>query len=99
MQDHVSRRSFVKAAAAAAPAALPMLAASDEVTVGVIGAGGRGYYLTERLYVGNRNVKVLSVCDTYQGNLNRIKDRIQTMGKNTPEATADYQQVLANKDV
>ena len=99
MSEHVSRRSFVKAAAAVAPAALPAVAASDEVTIGVIGAGGRGYYLTERLYVGSRNVKVLSVCDTYQGNLNRIRDRVQTMGKNSPQATADYQQVLANKDV
>ncbi len=100
MQEHVSRRSLVKVALAAAPAAaLPALAASDEVTVGVIGGGGRGYYLTERLYVGNRNVKVISVCDTYQGNLNRIKDRVQTMGKNAPQTTADYQQVLANKDV
>ncbi len=95
MSEHISRRTF----AAAASAALPALAASDEVTIGVIGAGGRGYYLTERLYTGNRNVKVVSVCDTYQGNLNRIKDRVQSMGKNSPQTTADYQQVLANKDV
>ncbi len=99
MSDHFSRRNFVKASAAVASAAMPALSQSKEVTVGVIGAGGRGYYLTERLYVGNRNVKVLSVCDTYQGNLNRIKDRIQTMGKNTPEATADYTKVLSNRDV
>lgn len=102
MSDQFSRRSILKTAAALAPAAAALPAAGaapDPVTVGVIGAGGRGYYLTERLYVGNKNIKVLSVCDTYQGNLNRIKDRVQTMGKNTPEATADYQQVLANKDV
>ncbi|MCC6537728.1 MAG: Gfo/Idh/MocA family oxidoreductase [Bryobacterales bacterium] len=99
MSDHFSRRNFVKASAAVASAAMPALGQSNEVTVGVIGAGGRGYYLTERLYVGNRKVKVLSVCDTYQGNLNRIKDRIQTMGKNTPEATADYTKVLSNRDV
>ena len=79
---------------------LPALAASDQVTVGVIGTGSRGYYLTERLYVGSgQRVKVLAVCDTYEGNLNRAKDRIQTMGGNTPQATADYTQVLANRDV
>lgn len=99
MSDYFSRRNFVKASAAVASAAMPALGQSNQVTVGVIGAGGRGYYLTERMYVGNRNVKVLSVCDTYQGNLNRIKDRIQTMGKNTPEATADYTKVLSNRDV
>jgi len=96
----ISRRGFVKAATAAAPAVLPALAASDQVTVGVIGTGSRGYYLTERLYVGSgQRVKVLAVCDTYEGNLNRAKDRIQTMGGNTPQATADYTQVLANRDV
>ncbi|MBM3796902.1 MAG: Gfo/Idh/MocA family oxidoreductase [Acidobacteria bacterium] len=99
MSDHFSRRSFVKASAAFASAAMPALSQSNQVSVGVLGAGGRGYYLTERLYAGNRNVKVLSVCDTYQGNLNRIKDRVQTMGKNTPEATADYTKVLSNRDV
>ena len=48
----ISRRGFVKTATVAAPAVLPALAASDQVTVGVIGTGSRGYYLTERLYVG-----------------------------------------------
>ncbi len=96
----ISRRGFVKTATIAAPAVLPALAASDQVTVGVIGTGSRGYYLTERLYVGSgQRVKVLAVCDTYEGNLNRAKDRIQTMGGNTPQATADYTQVLANRDV
>lgn len=100
MTDHVSRRNFVKAAAVAAPAVLPALGASSQVTVGVIGCGGRGYYLTERMYVGNGSgVKVLAVCDTYQGNLNRAKDRVQTMGSNTPETHADYQNVLKNKDI
>jgi predicted dehydrogenase len=101
MSDSVSRRNFVKAAAiSAAPAFIPSLSASEQVTVGVIGTGGRGYYLLERLYVGSgANVKVLAVCDTYQGNLNRAKDRVQTMGKNTPQAFADYNQVLANKDI
>jgi len=96
----ISRRGFVKTATVAAPAVLPALAASDQVTVGVIGTGSRGYYLTERLYVGTgQRIKVLAVCDTYEGNLNRAKDRIQTMGKNTPQATADYTQVLANRDI
>jgi predicted dehydrogenase len=99
MADNLSRRKFVSAAAAA-PAVLPALAASNEVTVGAIGAGSRGYYLMERMYVGSpARVRVLSVCDTYQGNLNRAKDRVQTMGKNSPTAHADYRDVLANKDI
>src|SRR5688572_30620073 len=101
MSDPVSRRNFVKTATiAAAPAFIPSLSAADEVTVGVIGTGGRGYYLMERLYVGSGpRIKVLAVCDTYQGNLNRAKDRVQTMGKNTPMAVVDYKEVLASNDI
>jgi len=101
MSDAVSRRKFVASAAlTAAPAVLPALASSRGHTFGVIGTGGRGNYLMERLYVGSGSrVKILSVCDTYQGNLNRAKDRVQTMGKNTPQAVVDYNEVLANRDV
>jgi predicted dehydrogenase len=101
MSDSVSRRKLVTAAAlSAAPAVIPALGASHEITFGVIGTGGRGNYLMERLYAGSGSrVKILSVCDTYTGNLNRAKDRVQTMGKNSPQAVADYMQVLANKDV
>ena len=101
MSDILSRRNFVKTAAvSAAPAFIPSLPAADQVTVGVIGVGSRGYYLTERLYVGSGPmIKVLAVCDTYEGNLNRAKDRIQTMGKNTPRAVVDFNEVLANKDI
>jgi len=101
MSDPVSRRSLVKSAAAvAAPAVVPARAASDQVTFGVIGTGGRGYYLMQRLYVGSgKNVRILSVCDTYQGNLNRAKDRVQTMGANTPTTHVDYTELLANKDI
>jgi predicted dehydrogenase len=100
MSQPVSRRSVVKAAVAAAPAVMPALAASDQVTVGVIGTGGRGYYLMERLYAGSgRNARILAVCDTYEGNRNRAKDRVQTIGKNTPTTHIDYQEVLANRDI
>ncbi len=54
----------------------------------------------ERLYVGSgARVKVLGVCDTYEGNLNRGKDRVQTMGKNTPQTYVDYQALLSNRDI
>ncbi len=97
MSEIVSRRSFFKAATLSA---IPSLAQSNQVTVGSIGVGSRGYYLMERLYVGSgENVKVLAVCDTYEGNKNRAKDRVQTMGKNTPTTHVDYHELLANKDI
>jgi predicted dehydrogenase len=97
MSENTSRRSFVKAVALSA---IPSLAQSDQVTVGAIGVGSRGYYLMERLYVGSGdNVKVLAVCDTYEGNKNKAKDRVQTMGKNTPTTHVDYHELLADKDI
>jgi len=103
--DRVSRRNILKSAALksaalAAPAYVPSMAAADPVTVGVVGTGGRGTYLMERLYAGNgAGVRILSVCDTYSGNLNRAKDRVQTIGRNTPTTHLDYQEVLANRDI
>ncbi len=98
--DNPSRRNILKAAVTAAPAVMPALAASDQVTVGMIGVGSRGNYLTERLFVGSgAMVKVLATCDTYEGHRARSKDRIQTMGGNTPTTHIDYREILANKDI
>jgi predicted dehydrogenase len=100
MSDHVSRRTFAKAAAVAAPAVMPALAAGNEITVGLIGVGSRGNYLTDRLYSGSGSmIRVLATCDTYEGHRARSKDKIQTLGKNTPTVHIDYREVLANRDI
>jgi predicted dehydrogenase len=101
MSDSVSRRSFVRTAAiSAAPALLPRLSAAGEITMGFIGTGGRGNYLMQRLHAGAAaRVKVLGVCDTYQGHLNRAKDMVQSEWKNTPQAVVDYKDILSNRDI
>ncbi|MBI4893285.1 MAG: Gfo/Idh/MocA family oxidoreductase [Acidobacteria bacterium] len=102
MSQELSRRNFVgKAAAlAAAPAVLPVLGANDQITLGVIGTGGRGRYLTERAFVGNKGkFTVSAVCDTYSGNLAKGKDVVASFGKNTPKAVIDYKEILADKTI
>lgn len=96
-----SRRDFVKSTSAAlAPAVLSAQNVNSELQLAWIGTGGRGYYLMERLYKGNaKPFKVVATCDTYDGNLARGKDRIQTMGGNTPKATKDFREILADKSV
>lgn len=96
-----SRREFVKSTSAAlAPAVLSAQNVNSELQLAWIGTGGRGYYLMERLYKGNaKPFKVVATCDTYDGNLARGKDRIQTMGGNTPKATKDFREILADKSV
>jgi predicted dehydrogenase len=101
MSDSVSRRSLVKTATlAVAPAFISRLSAANEQTIGFIGTGSRGNYLMARLYAGSRSrVRVLGVCDTYQGHLNRAKDMVQTEEKKTPQAVVDYKELLANRDI
>ncbi len=103
MSGEVSRRSFLHRSAGVAltpPAVLRALGANDRLNIGLIGAGGRGYYLLERLYKGvEPPYQVTWVCDAYDGRLARAKDRVQTMGGNTPKATKDYREILADPEV
>jgi predicted dehydrogenase len=102
MSQELSRRNFVAQAAAlaAAPAVVPALAASNKISVGVIGAGGRGNYLTQRAFAGNRGrFQIDATCDTYAGYLARSKDLIQSEGKNQPKTFIDYKDLLAEKSI
>lgn len=101
MQDDLSRRKFVKTAAVvAAPAILRAQNSSDAIRIGWIGVGSRGYYLMDRLYSGSRDeAQVSAVCDTYAPHLARAKDRVQTMGGNTPKTYEDYLQLLQDPNV
>lgn len=95
-----SRRDFVRTAAAAAPALVSAQNMNSELQMGWIGTGGRGYYLMDMLYKGDsKPFKVVATCDTYTGNLNRGKDRVQTMGGNTPKTYVDYRELLADKSI
>ncbi|MEK7409751.1 MAG: Gfo/Idh/MocA family oxidoreductase [Acidobacteriota bacterium] len=97
-----SRRDFIGAAGAtlAAPAVLSAQGANERLNIGLIGGGGRGYYLLERLYKGTQPpYQVTWVCDAYEGRLARAKDRVQTMGGNAPQATKEYTEILADPAV
>lgn len=101
MSQILSRRSILKSAAlAAAPAVVPAWGANDRITLGVIGTGGRGRYLTERAFAGNKGAfQVEGLCDTFSGNLAKAKDIVQTQGKNTPKTYVDYKELLADKSI
>ncbi|MCU0246088.1 MAG: Gfo/Idh/MocA family oxidoreductase, partial [Bryobacter sp.] len=98
MLDSFSRRGFVRSTAGFA--AISALGQNNKMKVGFIGAGSRGYYLMERLYKGSGPmVEVSAVCDTYEGHRNRGKDRVQTMGGNSPKTFVDYKDVLADSSI
>ena len=84
------------AGVALAAGAVSALGADDKAAIGWIGVGTRGYYLMERLYKQSSDLaQVVAVCDTYAPNLARAKDRVQTMGGNTPRTFEDYHELLA----
>ncbi len=99
MSDHLTRRSLIKAAGmAAAPAA--MLAANDRIQIGVIGTGGRGYYLTTRFYEGSAGLgNIAAVCDAFDDRLAKAKDLVQTKENKTPMTTKDYKEILADPKI
>lgn len=102
--NSVERRTFLKhtatAAVLAAPAVHSARGANGKINVGWIGVGTRGYHCMNIMYQGNKDkVEVTSVCDTYTGHLARGKDRVQTLGGNTPKAVIDYKEILADPSV
>ena len=104
MSEDLSRRSFIHtttgAAITAGPAVISALGQNNKMSVGVIGTGGRGNYLMDRLYAAKpENVALTWVCDTYKGNLARAKDKVQTNEKTSPKAVADYREILADRSV
>jgi predicted dehydrogenase len=103
MKDELSRRTFVRNSAAtlaAASVALPLAAAGDKLRVGWIGTGSRGYHVMNQMYLGSKDmVEVVALCDTFAGNLNKAKDRVQSVGGNTPKTYIDYKELLADPNV
>ena len=104
MPEDLHRRDFLKksatAAALTAASASRAMGANDRVNIGWIGVGSRGYFCMEQMYKGNKeHVRVKAVCDTYTGNLAKGKDRVQTLGGNTPDAYNDYRKILDDKSI
>lgn len=101
MGDDLSRRSFlISSSAAVAPALVSAQNVNSELQLAWIGTGSRGYYLMERAYKSNAGpFRIVATCDTYDGNLARGKDRVQTMGGNTPKTYKDYRDLLADKAI
>ena len=104
----VSRRDFVKTAAAVsaaaaviegAPAIQKVRAANDQVQFGMVGTGSRGTYLmkspTQLHLKGIENARCVALCDVNETNL---KHGVDTIGTN-PKTFKDYRELLAMKDV
>jgi predicted dehydrogenase len=91
---HTNRRTFIMAGGGAlAASAMP----SDQITLGLIGSGGRGN-LVMSTFQKDPALKVGAICDVYEPNLERGLSNAKKGGSN-PKAYRDYKQLLADKDI
>ncbi|MDX2269633.1 MAG: Gfo/Idh/MocA family oxidoreductase [Bryobacter sp.] len=97
MNNEMTRRNLLITTAAGAMAAN---AQNNRLRVGWIATGSRGAHVMNQMYLLSKDmVEVVHVCDTFQGNLNKGKDIVQTQGKNSPKTTVDYRDVINDPNV
>jgi len=68
-------------------------AANDRVSLGLIGAGGRGQYLLRELEKCS-HAAVTSICDVYRPNRERAVEMAAKVWKTSPRQTVDYRELL-----
>lgn len=98
-ESNVTRRSFVGGAAAASavftlvqPQAVRGSQANSKITVGLIGAGGRGTYDASLVQTDPR-AQVVSLCDRFPDRLEESNARLKL---SNPTTYTDYQKMLAS---
>jgi predicted dehydrogenase len=92
----VNRRTFVcsTAGALAAYAAPP----SDQVTLGVIGAGSRGTFVMTT-FQKDPSLRVAAICDVYETNLEKAVSAASKIPGTHAKQYRNYKDLLADKDV
>jgi predicted dehydrogenase len=91
----MNRRSLLLTGAGAI---LSHAAASDTITLGVIGAGGRGT-LVMTTFQKSPNVRVGAICDVYEPNLERGLSTAAKAQTSAPKAYRNYKQLLEDKSI
>ncbi len=92
-QSRTSRRTVLRAAAAAIPlSAVRGTAANSSPSVGLIGCGGRGGSLAAALLEAT-DAKLVAMCDLFDEKIEAAKERI---GVQSPKAYNDLHELLAS---
>jgi predicted dehydrogenase len=90
----MNRRSFLFKGTATLLNAAP----SDAISLGVIGAGGRGTLVMET-FQKNPGVQVVAVCDVYEPNLERGVSTASKAQRVPPKACRNYRELLDDKSI
>ncbi len=73
-------------------------APSDQLNLGVIGSGGRGTYVMGE-FQKDPSVRVSSICDVYEPNLERALGAATKKQGSSPRAIRNYKQILDDKTI
>ena len=104
----MTRRHFVRTAAAAAVAAPTIIPAhvlgkdapSNKITIGFIGTGGHGTGWNLPHYLDQGDAKILAVCDVDTGRMNHAKGIVdQNYGNKDCGTAKDFREILARDDI
>src|SRR5208283_3987502 len=92
----MKRRTFLATAGTVTASSLVRVAAapSDQINIGVIGAGGRGRLLM-KTFAQDPSVRLTAVCDVYEPNL----EAGLSVAKGKAKAYRHYQELLAEKSI
>jgi predicted dehydrogenase len=110
----LSRRSFLKrssvltSSAIAAPCLIPAtvlgrdnaVAASERITVGMIGTGSHGIHRNLKMYLAQKDAQVLSVCDVDGKRVAEAKNLVdEKYGNDSCTTTKDFRSILDRDDI
>jgi predicted dehydrogenase len=91
----MNRRTFLLSSGAAKAA---FAAASDRISLGLIGAGGRGTFVMT-VFQKDPSVHVGAICDVYEPNLEQALSTASRVPGNAPRAYRDYRKLLEDKSI
>ena len=75
------------------------IAASERITMGAIGVGGRGRKIMEAL-IGRKDCRMVAVCDVDSRRLDQARDIVNSRyGNSDCAAYSDYRELLARDDI
>jgi predicted dehydrogenase len=91
----IDRRTFLIAGGGAL---LARAAPSDQITLGVIGSGGRGMSVMT-VFQKDPAVRVGAICDVYEPNLEKAMAAAAKFQGNQPKAYSNYRRLLEDKEI
>jgi predicted dehydrogenase len=94
----LTRRAF--AGVVASTAALRSFGANDKISIGLIGAGGRGAdHINDLIKLKDLNVAITAVCDVWRVNREKAAAAVEKGFGVKPKTTTDYRELLNWKDI